>query len=40
MSHRRQIFFWLIIAAGIGVGQLIAFAIEYKLSKKEQQEQP
>ena len=40
ITHAKNIFFWLIIAAGIGVGQLIAFAIEYKLSKKEQQEQP
>ena len=38
INDAKDIFFWLIIAAGIGVGQLIAFAIEYKLTQKERRE--
>lgn len=30
-----DIYFWMTIAGGVGVGLLIAFVIEYKLSKKE-----
>lgn len=33
-----DIYFWLAIAGGIGVGMLIAFVIEYKLSQKEKKE--
>ena len=32
----RDIYFWMTIAGGVGVGLLIAFVIEYKLSQKEQ----
>lgn len=35
INAERDIFFWLIIAAGMGIGLLVAFIIEYKLSKKE-----
>ena len=35
---RDNIFFWILIAAGIGIGLLVSFVIEYKLTKKEQQE--
>lgn len=35
----NDIYFWMTIAGGVGVGLLIAFVIEYKLSKKEQKEQ-
>ena len=35
---RDNIFFWILIAAGIGMGLLVSFVIEYKLTKKEQQE--
>ena len=31
-------YFWLAIAAGMGIGLLIAFVIEHKLTKKEQRE--
>ena len=31
-------YFWLIIAAGMGIGLLASFVIEYKLMKKEPQE--
>lgn len=34
-----DIYFWMAIVGGIGVGMLIAFVIEYKLTKKDQQEQ-
>ena len=33
-----DIYFWLAIGAGMGIGLLIAFVIEYKLTKKEQRE--
>lgn len=36
MNAKHNIYFWLIIAAGMGVGLLSAFVIEYKLAKKEQ----
>lgn len=36
---KHNIYFWLIIAAGMGIGLLISFIVEYKLTKKEQQEQ-
>lgn len=32
-------YFWLAVGAGMGIGLLIAFVIEYKLTKKEQSEQ-
>ena len=35
---KHNIYFWLIIAAGMGIGLLISFIVEYKLTKKEQQE--
>lgn len=34
-----DIYFWMAIAGGVGIGLIIAFVIEYKLSKKEQNEQ-
>ena len=37
VSPKHDIYFWLAIAAGMGIGLLIAFIIEYKLSKKDQQ---
>lgn len=33
-----DVYFWMTIVGGIGVGLLIAFAIEYKLSKKSDEE--
>ena len=38
LSPKNNIYFWLIIAAGMGIGLLTSFVIEYKLAKKEQQE--
>ena len=38
ISPKQNIYFWLIIAAGMGIGLLISFVIEYKLGKKEQEE--
>ena len=38
LSPKHDIYFWLIIAAGMGIGLLTSFVIEYKLTKKEQQE--
>ena len=35
----EDIYFWIAIAAGMGIGLLISFIVEYKLTKKEQQEQ-
>lgn len=32
-----DIYFWLAVAAGMGIGLLIAFLIEHKISKKEKQ---
>lgn len=39
LSPKHDIYFWLIIAAGMGIGLLTSFIVEYKLTKKEQQEQ-
>ncbi len=39
IAPKHNIYFWLIIAAGMGIGLLISFIVEYKLTKKEQQEQ-
>ena len=39
LAPKHDIYFWLIIAAGMGFGLLISFIVEYKLTKKEQQEQ-
>ena len=39
LPPKHNIYFWLIIAAGMGIGLLISFIVEYKLTKKEQQEQ-
>ena len=39
LPPKHDIYFWLIIAAGMGFGLLISFIVEYKLTKKEQQEQ-
>lgn len=33
-----DIYFWMTITGGVGVGLLIAFTIEYKLSRKEQKQ--
>ncbi|MBR0432159.1 MAG: hypothetical protein IJK15_00475 [Bacteroidaceae bacterium] len=33
-----DIYFWMTIVGGVGVGLLIAFTIEYKLSRKEQKQ--
>lgn len=38
LAPKHNIYFWLIIAAGMGIGLLISFIVEYKLTKKEQQE--
>jgi F0F1-type ATP synthase assembly protein I len=38
LPPKHNIYFWLIIAAGMGIGLLISFIVEYKLTKKEQQE--
>ena len=38
LPPKHNIFFWIVIAAGIGMGLLVSFVIEYKLTKKEQQE--
>jgi len=38
ISPKHNIYFWLIIAAGMGVGLLTSFVIEYKLTQKERQE--
>ena len=35
---KHNIYFWLIISAGMGIGLLISFIVEYKLTKKEQQQ--
>lgn len=35
ISPKHNIYFWLIIAAGMGIGLLVSFVIEYKLAKKE-----
>jgi mannitol-specific phosphotransferase system IIBC component len=34
----EDVYFWIAIAAGMGIGLLISFIVEYKLTKKEQQE--
>ena len=34
-----DIYFWLAIGAGMGIGLLIAFVIEYKLTKREAAEE-
>ena len=34
----KDIYFWIAIAAGMGIGLLISFIVEYKLTKKEQQQ--
>jgi len=39
LPPKHNIYFWLIIAAGMGIGLLVSFIVEYKLMKKEQQEQ-
>ena len=38
ISPKHNIYFWLIIAAGMGIGLLTSFVIEYKLTQKEPQE--
>ena len=38
LPPKHNIFFWILIAAGIGIGLLVSFVIEYNLTKKEQQE--
>ena len=39
LAPKHNIYFWLIIAAGMGIGLLTSFIVEYKLTKKELQEQ-
>ena len=39
ISPKHNIYFWLIIAAGMGIGLLVSFVIEYKLAKKELKDQ-
>jgi len=39
-SNRYGIDFWIPIIAGMGLGMLIAFIIEYNLTKKEKQQKP
>ena len=34
----EDVYFWIATAAGMGIGLLISFIVEYKLTKKEQQE--
>ena len=38
LNPKHNIYFWIIVAAGIGIGLLTSFIIEYKLTKKDQQE--
>ena len=38
ISPDHYSFYWSIIAAGMGIGLLVSFVIEYKLRKKERQE--
>ena len=35
LPPKHNIFFWILIATGIGIGLLVSFVIEYKLAKKE-----
>ena len=35
-----NMFFWCIIACGVGIGMLISFVIEYQLSKKNKEQLP
>lgn len=39
LNPKHNIYFWIIVAAGIGIGLLTSFVIEYKLMKKERAEQ-
>lgn len=39
LDPENNIYFWIIVAAGIGIGLLTSFVIEYKLMKKERAEQ-
>ena len=39
INPKHNIYFWLIIAAGMGIGLLVSFVIEYKLAKKELKDQ-
>ena len=34
----KDVYFWLALAGGVGIGLLVAFVIEYKLQKNEQRE--
>jgi F0F1-type ATP synthase assembly protein I len=36
LEPKHNIYFWLIIAFGIGLGLLVSFFFEYKLQKKEE----
>lgn len=36
LAPKHDIYFWLIIAAGMGIGLLTSFIVEYKLTKKAQ----
>ena len=39
VNPEHDIYFWLIIAAGMGIGLLTSFVIEYKFMKEERTEQ-
>lgn len=34
----HDIYYWMTVAGGVGIGLIIAFVIEYKFSQKEQKE--
>lgn len=36
ISPKDNVYFWLVVAAGMGIGLLVSFIIEYMLTKKEQ----
>lgn len=40
LSAKHDIYFWLIIGAGIGIGMLASFVIETKMQKNENKQQP
>ena len=39
ISPKNNFYFWLVIAAGMGIGLLTSFFVELKLQKKEPQEE-
>lgn len=40
LSAKHNIYFWLIIGTGIGIGMLASFVIETKMQKNENKQQP